>query len=99
MHLVVIFVLTYILMYVFALRLMELMFDIQQYGMVPQGIIEELAPGLKFDASGFPIMVNMGAGVYPDNSDPMHPEGAEKVHPIDSQALPEMMKSGQCVVS
>jgi hypothetical protein len=78
---------------------MELMFDVQQYGMVPQGIIEALAPGLKFDASGLPVMANIGAGVLPNNRDPMHPEGAEKVHPIDSQALPEMMRSGQCVVS
>jgi peroxin-19 len=38
-------------------RLMELMFDMQQYGQPPAEIIKDLAPGLKFDENGMPIMV------------------------------------------
>ena len=37
-------------------RLMELMFDIQQYGQPPAEIIRDLAPGLKFDENGMPLM-------------------------------------------
>jgi hypothetical protein len=36
---------------------MELMFDMQQYGQPPAEIIKDLAPGLKFDENGMPIMV------------------------------------------
>jgi hypothetical protein len=49
-----------------SVRLMELMFDIQQYGQPPADIIRDLAPGLKFDENGMPIMPNMGAGMMPD---------------------------------
>ena len=45
---------------------MELMFDMQQYGQPPADIIKDLAPGLKFDENGMPIMPNMGAGTVPD---------------------------------
>ena len=41
---------------------MELMFDMQQYGQPPAEIIKDLAPGLKFDENGMPIMPNMGSG-------------------------------------
>jgi hypothetical protein len=44
---------------------MELMFDMQQYGQPPAEIIKDLAPGLKFDENGMPIMPNMGAGMMP----------------------------------
>lgn len=47
-------------------RLMELMFDMQQYGQPPADLIKDLAPGLKFDENGMPIMPNMGAGMMPD---------------------------------
>lgn len=43
---------------------MELMFDLQQYGQPPAEIIGKLAPGLKFDENGMPIMPNMGAGNF-----------------------------------
>ena len=45
-------------------RLMELMFDIQQFGQPPADIIRDLAPGLQFDENGMPIMPNMGAGEW-----------------------------------
>ncbi|KAL7430102.1 hypothetical protein ACHAXM_001997 [Skeletonema potamos] len=41
-------------------RLMELMQDIQEYGQPPVEIIKELAPELKFDEEGMPIMDPMG---------------------------------------
>lgn len=41
---------------------MELLFDMQQYGQPPAEIIKDLAPGLKFDENGMPVMPNMGAG-------------------------------------
>jgi len=47
-------------------RLMELMFDMQQYGQPPAEIIKDLAPGLQFDENGMPIMPNMGAGMMPE---------------------------------
>ena len=47
-------------------RLMELMFDMQQYGQPPADIIRDLAPGLKFDENGMPIMPNMGTGMMPE---------------------------------
>ena len=43
---------------------MELLFDMQQYGQPPAEIIKDLAPGLKFDENGMPIMPNMGSGSY-----------------------------------
>ena len=49
----------------FSFRLMELLFDMQQYGQPPAEIIKDLAPGLKFDENGMPIMPNMGAGMMP----------------------------------
>ena len=42
-----------------SVRLMELMFDMQQYGQPPAEIIKDLAPGLQFDENGMPIMPNM----------------------------------------
>lgn len=53
-------------MYIHHLRLMELMYDIQQYGQPPGEIIKGLAPGLKFDVHGMPIMPNMGSGMMPE---------------------------------
>ncbi|CAM9570174.1 unnamed protein product, partial [Ectocarpus fasciculatus] len=47
-------------------RLMELMFEIQQYGQIPAEIIKDIAPGLKFDENGMPVMPNMGAGAMPE---------------------------------
>jgi peroxin-19 len=47
-------------------RLMELMYDLQKYGQPPADIIKDLAPGLKFDENGMPIMPNMGAGMVPE---------------------------------
>ena len=43
---------------------MELLFDMQQYGQPPAEIIKDLAPGLKFDENGMPIMPNMGSGKF-----------------------------------
>ena len=71
---------------------MELMFDLQQYGQPPAEIIKDLAPGLKFDENGMPIMPNMGAGMMPE----MMPGG---------DGLPNMaemagkMAEGQCCIS
>lgn len=70
-------------------RLMELLFDMQQYGQPPADIIQDLAPGLKFDENGMPIMPNMGAGMMP---------GA------DGGGLPNMLEvagamgGGQCMI-
>eukprot|EP01041_Mallomonas_annulata_P000380 gene380-693_t len=47
-------------------RLMELMFEMQEYGQPPADIIKGLAPGLMFDENGMPIMPNMGAGMMPE---------------------------------
>mmetsp|Transcript_5603 Transcript_5603/g.5795 ORF Transcript_5603/g.5795 Transcript_5603/m.5795 type:complete len:320 (-) Transcript_5603:18-977(-) len=47
-------------------RLMELMFEMQEYGQPPADIIKGLAPGLQFDENGMPIMPNMGAGMMPE---------------------------------
>ena len=46
-------------------RLMELMFELQEYGQPPAEIIKGLAPGLQFDENGMPIMPNMGVGMMP----------------------------------
>ena len=72
-------------------RLMELMFDIQQYGQPPAGIIKDLAPNLLFDENGLPMMPNMGSGVLPEVA--------------GGVVLPEMaeaaagMANGQCSIS
>jgi peroxin-19 len=70
-------------------RLMELMFDIQQYGQPPADIIRDLAPGLKFDENGMPIMPNMGAGMMPGGPAGQFPNMAE---------LANNMAQGSCVV-
>jgi peroxin-19 len=72
-------------------RLMELMYDMQQYGQPPADIIRELAPGLKFDENGMPIMPNMGAGMMPDM-----PGGEGMPNLAD---LSQNMASGQCSIS
>mmetsp|Transcript_12481 Transcript_12481/g.17126 ORF Transcript_12481/g.17126 Transcript_12481/m.17126 type:complete len:314 (+) Transcript_12481:2-943(+) len=74
-------------------RLMELMFDMQQYGQPPAEIIKDLAPGLQFDENGMPIMPNMGAGMMPEMGMP------------GGEGLPNMaemagnMANGQCCIS
>ena len=37
----------------------------QQYGQPPAEIMKDLAPGLKFDEEGMPIMPNMGGPGMP----------------------------------
>lgn len=70
-------------------RLMELMFDLQSYGQPPADIIKDLAPGLKFDENGMPIMPNMGAGMMPEMGGDGLPNLTE---------LSERMASGQCSI-
>lgn len=71
-------------------RLMELMFEMQEYGQPPAEIIKGLAPGLLFDENGMPIMPNMGAGAMPEG--------------LGAGGLPNMaemagnMGDGQCCV-
>ena len=72
-------------------RLMELMFDMQQYGQPPAEIIKDLAPGLKFDENGMPIMPNMGGGM-PEMAMP----GGEGLPDVGS--LAGKMASGQCSI-
>lgn len=72
-------------------RLMELMYDMQQYGQPPADIIRELAPGLKFDENGMPIMPNMGAGMMPNMP------GGEGMPNLAE--LSQNMASGQCSIS
>eukprot|EP01038_Epipyxis_sp_PR26KG_P010701 gene10701-14368_t len=72
-------------------RLMELMFDMQQYGQPPADIIKDLAPGLKFDENGIPIMPNMGAGMFPEM-----PGGTGMPNLAE---LSENMAKGQCSIS
>ncbi len=69
---------------------MELMFDMQQYGQPPADIIKDLAPGLKFDENGMPIMPNMGAGMMPDMP------GGEGLPNLSE--LSQNMASGQCTI-
>lgn len=69
---------------------MELMFDLQQYGQPPADIIKDLAPGLKFDENGMPIMPNMGAGMFPEMP------GGEGLPNLAE--LSGNMANGQCVV-
>jgi peroxin-19 len=64
---------------------MELMFDMQQFGQPPAEIIKDLAPGLRFDENGMPIMPNMGAGMMPGG------EGFPDMNDISAR-----MGSGQC---
>ena len=40
----------------------------QQYGQPPAEIMKDLAPGLKFDEEGMPIMPNMGGPGMPSTS-------------------------------
>jgi peroxin-19 len=71
-------------------RLMELMFDMQQYGQPPADIIKDLAPGLKFDENGMPIMPNMGAGFMPSMP------GGEGLPNLAEMS--QNMAQGQCIV-
>ena len=66
---------------------MEVMYDMQQYGQPPAEIIKDLAPGLKFDENGMPIMPNMGAGMMPGGDG--YPDMTE---------LSGQMGSGQCTI-
>lgn len=72
-------------------RIMELMFDLQNYGQPPADIIKDLAPGLHFDENGMPIMANMGAGVLPPGG--MGAEGMPDLANLSAQ-----MASGQCTI-
>eukprot|EP01039_Chlorochromonas_danica_P004955 gene4955-5438_t len=69
-------------------RLMELMFDLQQFGQPPAEIIKGLAPGLQFDENGMPIMPNMGAGMMPEMP------GGQGLPNLAE--LSENMANGQC---
>ena len=69
-------------------RLMELMFDMQAFGQPPADIITDLAPGLRFDENGMPIMPNMGAG--------MMPGGEGNMPNMDN--MPQMMAEGKCTI-
>eukprot|EP00605_Chrysophyceae_sp_TOSAG23-4_P000175 GSChrysophyteH1.ASY1.ANO1.209.1 assembled CDS len=84
-------------------RLMELMFDMQKYGQPPAEIIQDLAPGLRFDENGMPIMPNMGSGLMPgqglgQGANPLGMPGGDGAMP-DMANLPAMMASGQCTIS
>ncbi len=74
-------------------RLMELMFDIQQYGQIPAAIIKQIAPGLQFDENGMPVMPNMGSGVMPEMP------GQTGSGLPDLSELSAAMQGGQCCVS
>jgi peroxin-19 len=83
-------------------RLMELMFDMQQFGQPPAEIIQDLAPGLRFDENGMPIMPNMGAGMMPgqgkgQTENPLGMPGGDGAMP-DMANLPAMMATGQCSI-
>lgn len=71
-------------------RLMELMYDMQQYGQPPAEIIKDLAPGLRFDENGMPIMPNMGAGMMPGAGGEGFPDMTE---------MASRMGTDQCVIS
>lgn len=73
-------------------RIMELMFDMQNYGQPPADIIKDLAPGLKFDENGMPIMPNMGAGMFPEGM----MAGGEGLPDLSN--LSGKMAEGQCSV-
>ena len=70
-------------------RLMELMFDMQAFGQPPADIIRDLAPGLKFDENGMPIMPNMGAGMMPEGNEGGMPQMGNLAH---------QMATGQCTI-
>ncbi len=72
---------------------MELMFDIQQYGQIPAEIIKDIAPGLKFDENGMPVMPNMGSGTMPEM-----PNQTGSGLP-DLSDLSAAMQGGQCLIS
>jgi hypothetical protein len=67
------------------------MFDLQQYEQPPADIIRDLAPGLKFDENGLPVMPNMGAGMMPE-------EGFPSGQLPDFAKLQTSLDSGQCSV-
>jgi peroxin-19 len=69
---------------------MELLFDMQQYGQPPAEMIKDLAPGLKFDENGMPIMPNMGAGMLPTMP------GGEGLPNLSE--LSQNMATGQCCI-
>ena len=72
---------------------MELMFDIQQYGQIPAAIIKEIAPNLKFDENGMPVMANVGSGTMPEMPG-QHGSGLP-----DLSDLSAAMQGGQCSIS
>ena len=76
---------------------MELMFDMQLYGQPPADIIRDLAPGLKFDENGMPIMPNMGSGMMPEGGAGMMAGGDGL--PSDMFSISQNMANGQCVLS
>ncbi len=63
------------------------MYDLQKYGQPPAAIIQDLAPGLKFDENGMPIMPNMGADMMPGG------EGFPKMNDLAGK-----MATGQCTI-
>ena len=69
---------------------MELMYDLQKFGQPPADIIKDLAPGLKFDENGMPIMPNMGAGMVPEMP------GGTGLPDLGEHAF--NMANGQCIV-
>ena len=77
-------------------RLMELMFEIQQYGQPPAEIIRELAPGLEFDEEGMPVMPNMGANMFPTSEGP---GGMPSFMPGQPSSAPPIPGAENCVVS
>ena len=74
---------------------MELMFDLQSFGQPPSDIIKDLAPNLKFDENGMPIMPNMGAGMMPEGTNPTDPNAGLP----DLNELASKMATGQCSIS
>lgn len=66
------------------------MFDMQKYGQPPAEIIKDLAPGLKFDENGLPIMPNMGTGMMPEMP------GGEGLPNLAE--LAQNMGQGQCCI-
>ena len=64
------------------------MYDVQQFEQPPAEIIKDLAPGLKFDENGVPVMPNLGAGAMSGNGD---------LPDLGNIAL--NMQMGQCTIS
>ena len=77
-------------------RLMELMFEIQQYGQPPAEIIRELAPGLEFDGEGMPVMPNMGGNLFPSSEGP---GGMPSFSPGQPSSTPPVPGAENCVIS